>query len=118
VRDAKLAGADLVAQVAFDGPVADTLRQLQERWDGTGAPDRLMGEAILVPARIVAVANSFVALASPRAHRAGLDLDGAAREVLTRAGTQFDRRPGSALINLLENRGARARWQWPPRPGT
>jgi PAS domain S-box-containing protein len=116
VRDAMLSGADLVKGVAFDGPVADTLRQLQERWDGTGAPEGLSGEAILPTARIVAVANTFVALASPRAHRAGLDLDGAAREILGRADSQFDRRPVTALINLLENRGARARWQWPARP--
>jgi len=117
VREAMLAGADLVDHVAFDGPVAATLRQLQERWDGSGGPRGLVGEAILLPARIVAVANTFVALASPRAHRAGLDLDAAARELGARAGSQFDRRPVTALVNLLDNRGARQRWQWPAAPG-
>jgi HD-GYP domain-containing protein (c-di-GMP phosphodiesterase class II) len=112
VREAMLAGADLVDHVAFDGPVAATLRELQERWDGSGGPRGLAGESILLTARIVAVANTFVALASPRAHRAGLDLDAAARELSARAGSQFDRRPVTALINLLDNRGARQRWQW------
>jgi PAS domain S-box-containing protein len=116
VREAMLAGADLVEHVAFDGPVAATLRQLQERWDGSGSPSGLAGEAILPPARIVAVANTFVALASPRAHRAGLDFDAAARELNARAGSQFDRRPVTALTNLLDNRGAHNRWQWSAAP--
>lgn len=116
VRAAMRAGAELVKGIEFDGPVAGTLGQLLERWDGSGAPDGLKGEAILMPARVVAVANAFVALASPRAHRAGLDLDGAAAAVLARAGSQFDRRPIAALINILDNRGGRDRWRWPAAP--
>ena len=116
VRAAMRAGAELVRGIEFDGPVAGTLGQLLERWDGNGSPDGLKGEAILMTARIVAVANAFVALASPRAHRAGLDLDGAAAAVLARAGTQFDRRPVTALINILDNRGGRERWGWSAAP--
>jgi len=113
VRAAMRGGTELVKDLEFDGPVAETLAQLLERWDGGGGPRGLKGEDILLSARVVAVANAFVALASPRAHRAGLDLDGASREVAVRAGSQFDRRPVAALINLLNNRGARDRWVWP-----
>ena len=66
--------------------------------------------AILLPARIVAVANAFVAMVSPRAWRPGLDVDTAATQLLKDAGGKFDRRVVVALINLLDNRGARRRW--------
>jgi PAS domain S-box-containing protein len=112
IRAAMLGGAELVRGIEFEGPVADTLAQLQERWDGAGTPQRLTGEQILITARIVAVANAFVAMASPRAHRAGLDLDGAARALMERAGSQFDRRAVTALLNILENRDGRERWRW------
>ncbi len=109
VRESLKATADLIARVEFDGPVVETLRQAQETWDGSG-PQKLKGVEILVTARVVAVANAFVALASARAHRPGLDLDKAAETILAQAGTSYDRRVVAALLNDLENRGGRARW--------
>lgn len=110
VRDSIHTSADLLEGVEFDGPVARALRQLQENWDGSGTPAGLAGDNILLPARIVAVANAFVAMVSPRAWRPGLDFDTASAELLKGAGSKFDRRVVVALINLLDNRGARARW--------
>lgn len=110
VRLSMRAGAELIAGVEFDGPVADTLRQVQERWDGQGVPDGRQGEDILISARIVAVANAFVALLSPRAWRPGVGFDKALDALLTEAGHAYDRRVVAALINDIENRGGRARW--------
>jgi len=110
VRDSIQATADLLQDVHFDGPVVDTLRQCQERWDGGGRPKGLAGEAILLPARIVAVANAFVAMVEPRAHRAGIDFDAAAKLLLDGVGTAYDRRVVAALINYLDNRGGRQAW--------
>jgi PAS domain S-box-containing protein len=110
VRDSIQATADLLQDVPFDGPVVETLRQCQERWDGGGRPKGLAGEAILLPARIVAVANAFVAMVEPRAHRAGLDFDAAAKLLLDAVGTAYDRRVVAALINHLDNRGGRQAW--------
>lgn len=110
VRDSIQAGADLLDGIEFDGPVVETLRQLYERWDGTGEPAGLKGEAILVSARIAAVANAFVAMTSPRAWRAGMDFD-AAMDALSRdAGKAYDRRVVVSLCHLIENRGARETW--------
>jgi PAS domain S-box-containing protein len=103
-------GADLLQKVEFDGPVAETLRQIHERWDGAGGPAGLAGDQILPTAQVVAVANAFVALASPRAWRAGLPVDEAAARLAGEAGAAFDRRPLTALQNLIENRGARQEW--------
>ena len=110
VRDSIQATADLLQDVQFDGPVVETLRQCQERWDGSGRPNGLAGEAIVLPARIVAVANAFVAMVTPRAHRAGLDFDAAAKILLDGVGTAYDRGVVAALLNYLDNRGGRQAW--------
>jgi len=110
VRESLLHTADMVEEVNFDLPVADALRHLQERWDGTGYPAGLSGEAISVGARIIAVANAFVSMVSPRAYRDALSFDDAAAQLGSDAGTRFDRRPVSALTNVIDNRGGRERW--------
>ena len=61
---------DLLQDVTFEGPVVETIRQLGETWDG-GGPLGLKGEEILVTARVLAVANAFVGMVSPRAYRGG-----------------------------------------------
>jgi PAS domain S-box-containing protein len=116
VRDSIQATADLLQDVHFDGPVVETLRQCQERWDGMGRPKGLAGESILLPARIVAVANAFVAMVEPRAHRAGIDFDAAAKQLLDGVGTVYDRRVVAALLNYLDNRGGRQAWADFSRP--
>jgi HD-GYP domain-containing protein (c-di-GMP phosphodiesterase class II) len=87
--------------------VVDTLHQSLESWDGKG-PKGLAGEAILPTARIVAVANAFVAMISSRAHRAGKSVDEALAALQANAGIAYDRRVVTALANYLENRGGRA----------
>ena len=109
VRASILAGTELLKHVEFDGPVVETLDQAHERWDGKGTRG-LSGESILLSARIVAVANAFVALVSARAHRAGLGFDAAIDTLLKETGTEFDRRVVAALISVLDNRGGRADW--------
>jgi len=111
VRDSILASAEMIADIEFDGPVAETIRQLQERYDGSGEPKGLCGEAILPSARIVAVANAFVAMVSPRAYRRGMDFDRAIAVLLAESGRAFDRRVVSALVNYVENRGGREQWK-------
>jgi HD-GYP domain-containing protein (c-di-GMP phosphodiesterase class II) len=107
IRESLKAGVELLAGIEFDGPVVDTLRQAQERWDGTG-PLGLAGETILPTARIIAVANTLVALTSARAHRAGMKPDEAVAMIQADAGKAYDRRVVAALVNWLENRGGRA----------
>ena len=109
VRDALQGGVELLSAIEFGGPVVETLRQAQERWDG-GGPRRLEGEAILMPARIVAAANAFVAMVSARAHRPGADVDAALATLMAEAQRSFDRRVVAALVNVIENRGGRSRF--------
>jgi PAS domain S-box-containing protein len=110
IRECLAAGAGLLEDVPFDGPVVETLRQMTEKWDGSGAPRRLAGDDIIVTARIVAVANAFVAILNPRAWRPGVDFDQALDAMQAASGTEFDRAVVAALINRLENHGGRLDW--------
>lgn len=111
VRESLQASADLISEIEFDGSVVETLRQLQERWDGAGEPGGLAGEDILLPARIVAVANAFVAMVSPRAWRNGSSVDEAIDRLMAEVGKAFDRRVVAALISYLDNHGGRHDWE-------
>ena len=110
IRNSVLESADLLDNVEFDGPVVDTIRQIQEHWDGTGMPKGLSEGDILQSARIVSVANAFVGMASARAYREGVPFEKVCGILLGESGTKFDRRAVSALINYVENRGGRETW--------
>ena len=61
-----------------------------ERWDGAGYPQGLAGEQIPLAARIMAVADVFDALISPRVYKRALGTDEAYRIVVADSGTRFD----------------------------
>ena len=111
IRDSILTSADLISDIEFDGPIADTIRQLQENFDGSGMPGGLAGDEILLTARVVSVANAFVAMVSARAYRPGMAFDRAMGILVEESGKAFDRRAVSALVNYLENRGGRDEWE-------
>ena len=121
VRDSILSSAQLLEGVEFDGPVVDTIRQVQEHWDGSGRPAGLRERDILESARIIAVANAFAGMVSPRAYRdPPLTFDQAADELVKAEGTAYDRRAVSALLNFVDNRGGRDAWAHftePPEAG-
>lgn len=107
--------SEIVSGVAFDGPVAESIRQIAERWDGKG-PLQLSGKNILLPARIVAVANAFAAMASPRAYRDAMPFEQACRILEEQTGSAFDKRPVAALINLVVNRSSSDLWSHFKKP--
>lgn len=116
VRDSILHSADFVQGIEFDGPVIETLRQLQERIDGRGYPLGLKGEEILLAARILAVANAFVSMVSPRAWRDAISMDVAMDTLRQDRDRAFDRRVVAALDHVLQNAGGAERWQDFARP--
>ena len=109
VGNAYLTTVDLLQDVTFEGPVVETIRQLGETWDG-GGPLGLKGEEILVTARVLAVANAFVGMVSPRAYRGGMPFKRAADILMGDTDKKLDRRAVTALVNYLENRGGMRRW--------
>ena len=110
LHDAMLEATRLLEGVAFDGPVIETLRQCQEHWDGSGRPNGLKEREIIPTARVLAVANAFVGLRSPRAYRAKMSMDDAMRILIGEIGTKFDSAVVAALVSHVENKGGRATW--------
>jgi len=98
VRDSILRSADLVEGIPFDGPVVETLRQMQERLDGSGRPNGISGDDLLVPAQIVSLANAYVALISERAHRAAHTPEQALEQLWPEAEKTWRRTVIAALV--------------------
>ena len=84
------AGERILRPIIDDPMVLEVVRSHHERWDGTGYPDGLAGEAIPPCARILAVADTLDAMTSERAYRKGLSWEVAVGEIRRCAGTQFD----------------------------
>ena len=81
-------------RILADKPFFDVARQIarhhHERWDGDGYPDRIAGQAIPMPARIVALADVFDALTSPRVYKKPWPDDKAIAEIRNGRDTHFD----------------------------
>jgi ribonuclease P protein subunit RPR2 len=83
-------GAEILRDVKFLGDGIDVVRHHHERWDGGGYPDGLAGDAIPLPARVFAVADTLDALTTDRPYRAAVGWDVARAVIHDAAGTQFD----------------------------
>jgi putative nucleotidyltransferase with HDIG domain len=95
-----IVGAEILEQVDFPYPVVPIVHAHHEKWDGSGYPDGLKGEAIPVGARILAAVDCLDALASDRQYRRALPLDEAMARVVAEAGKSFDPR----IVEILSRR--------------
>src|SRR3972149_5463066 len=78
-------GRDLVAKIPFLRGAVPVVDHHHERWDGTGYPLGLKGEAIPLGARIFAVADAFDAMTFDRPYSRAIDLDSARAEIQRQA---------------------------------
>ena len=83
-------GAEILERVRFPYPVAPIVRTHHEKWDGTGYPAGIKGEAIPIGARILSVVDCLDALASDRQYRRALPLNEAMDIVKSESGKAFD----------------------------
>jgi HD-GYP domain-containing protein (c-di-GMP phosphodiesterase class II) len=82
--------------------VSQVLRHHHERWDGTGYPDGLRGEAIPVSARILAVVDAYSAIRDERPYKQARSHEEAMAELYRSAGTQFDPWIVEAFARMLD----------------
>ena len=94
-------GHDIVKDVDFPWPVARMILEHHERIDGTGYPHGLAGDAILLEARIIAVADVFEAMTSHRPYRPALDISVALDHLRDNRGGHFDPQAVDALFGLV-----------------
>ena len=90
MRQHPAVGAEILRPVERMETVARLVRHHQERWDGTGYPDGLQGDAIPLGARILAVVDAFITILDNRAYTRGRSPDEALTELRRCAGAQFD----------------------------
>jgi HD-GYP domain-containing protein (c-di-GMP phosphodiesterase class II) len=83
-------GSEILRDVDFLGEGKLVVRHHHERWDGTGYPDGLHGEAIPLAARVFAVADALDALTTDRPYRPASSFEHAREEIRAGLGTQFD----------------------------
>lgn len=111
-----IVGAEILEQVHFPYPVVPIVQAHHEKWDGTGYPHGLAGEAIPIGARILAAVDCLDALASDRPYRKALPLDEAMGKVLSEAGTSFDPRVVAVLHRRYVELEKLAKMQPPHTP--
>lgn len=83
------------------------VRYHHERYDGKGYPEGIVGPAIPLTARILAVADAFDAMTSPRAFRTARSVSEAVGEIRGGSGTQFDPAVVQAFMGVVDRLGAK-----------
>ncbi len=102
IKEHSRAGHDIISPVEFERPVAQIVLQHHERPDGSGYPQGLTGDAILVEARVIAVADVYEAMTSHRPYRAALPREVALAELQEGAGERYDAEAAAACLRLVE----------------
>jgi putative nucleotidyltransferase with HDIG domain len=105
VRAHPVVGAEIVSGVEFLRDAVPAIRHHHERWDGTGYPSGLAGEAIPLVARIVNIADTWDACTSRRPYQEPIPSDVVAAILDGLKGAQTDPRVHAALLAVLLRRG-------------
>jgi len=100
-------GYELLKDVCFPWPIAEIIYQHHERMDGSGYPQGLKGEEIILEARILAVADVVEAMASHRPYRPAHPLDMALKEIEKKKGLLYDEKVVDACLRLFKEKGYR-----------
>lgn len=98
----ELAERDAERPVAFLSLAKEIARWHHERWDGGGYPDGLAGEGIPLSARIMAIADVFDALITPRPYKPTISFDNAREIIAAGRGSHFDPAVVDAFLETYE----------------
>ena len=98
-------GYDLLKTVDFPWPIAQIVLQHHERLDGSGYPQGLKGDQILLEARIISVADVVESMTSHRPYRPSLGIDAALEEIERNRDKLYDPMVVDACIKLFREQG-------------
>ena len=107
IKEHPQVGYNILKTVDFPWPIAQIVLQHHERMDGSGYPNGISGENILLEARILAVADVVEAMASHRPYRAALGIDLALREISKNRGSSYDPKVVDACLRLFNEKSYR-----------
>jgi PAS domain S-box-containing protein/putative nucleotidyltransferase with HDIG domain len=98
-------GYDILKNIDFSHPIADIVLQHHERINGSGYPNNLKGDDILLEARIIGVADVVEAMISHRPYRPALGLDNALAEITKNKGILYDPEVVDICVKLFKKKG-------------
>jgi len=96
---------DILKTIKFPYPVAEIILQHHERMDGSGYPQGLKGDKILMEARIIGTADVIDAMASHRPYRPALGVNVAIEEIVRGKGKFYDHAVVDACLKLYKTMG-------------
>jgi len=96
-------GYELLKSLDFPWPLALMIKQHHERVNGSGYPDGLLGDSILLEARIIAVADVVEAITFERPYRKGLGIENALEEIQRNKGVLYDEKVVDACLKIFKS---------------
>ena len=101
IKEHPVIGTHILSNASIFSNILPIVRHHHEYFDGSGYPDKLVGESIPLLARIVAVADAFDAMTSKRSYRDASTFDEAKEEIRRCSGSQFDPAIAKVFLNIL-----------------
>jgi putative nucleotidyltransferase with HDIG domain len=104
VKQHVIIGSQILAPLHHLGAIINFVRSHHERWDGTGYPDGVAGEAIPIGARIIGAAEVYDALSTSRPYQEKLGPEDAVRRIAELSGTVLDPKVYEAMSSVVARR--------------
>jgi putative nucleotidyltransferase with HDIG domain len=98
-------GYEILQNIDFPWPLVEIIAQHHEKIDGSGYPEGLKGDQILLEAKIICVADVVEAMASHRPYRAARGIDAALEEIEQQRGILYDEGVVDACLRLFREKG-------------
>jgi len=95
------AGYDILKGIEFPWPIADIIIQHHERMDGSGYPQGLAGDSILIEARIIGVCDVVETMSSHRPYRPSMGIGRALEEITRNSGPLYDADVVTACLKVF-----------------
>jgi putative two-component system response regulator len=99
------AGHDALNKIEFPWPIAETILQHRECFDGSGFPQEITGTDILIEARILAVAVALEDLMTHRSFRGAFPVSEALEKITSHSGSKYDPEVVAACLRLFREKG-------------
>lgn len=101
IKEHPLKAYELLSDIEFDQPVKETILQHHEKVDGSGYPNGLKGDEIIIQAKILCVADVYDAMTSHRPYRPAIEKDEVLQFIKENSGKLFDEKVVEACLNAF-----------------
>jgi PAS domain S-box-containing protein/putative nucleotidyltransferase with HDIG domain len=105
IKEHSQSGYDILKDIDFPWPVARIVLEHHERMNGSGYPNGLMRDNILMESRIIAVADVVESMGSHRPYRPSLGIEAALEEIEKNRGTFYDTGAVDACLRVFREKG-------------